>query len=136
MKSKFVTLIGILLLAGCYQKINPSLVDTYSVEQLCLGANATAANGDAPLLELVKRNVLTESDVELIKKKTIRAGMPECGLLAMLGLPKPPSYCGTINTSGGAYGSRKQYVYRPCGSYGKTIYVYVESGKITSWQNW
>ncbi len=133
---KKLLVIAFVALTGCYQKINPSLIHTYSVEQLCLGA-AASVNGDAPLLELVKRNILTESDATLVKQMTIRAGMPECALLAMKGLPRPPAYCGTINSSGGISGSQKQYVYRPCGNNNtRTTYVYVKSGIITNWQNW
>jgi len=125
-----------LSLSACYQKIDPAKLSSYTDTQLCFGA-AASVNGDAPLKELVRRGVLNESDLPLIASHTIRQGMPECALIAMKGSPNDGlNHCGGVNTSGGAGGSRKQYVYRPCGKLGTTKYVYIQNGLISSWQNW
>lgn len=138
MRNLIIAAFSGLVFSGCYQRINPEILNTYSNDQLCWGAVADKANGDVPLNELVKRGLIIASDVPLIKAKTIRAGMPECALIIMKGSPNDGFInCGSVNTSGGAYGSRKQYVYRPCGRFGgNTTYVYIESGIVTSWQNW
>ena len=134
---RVILVASILMLSGCYIKVTEENVDSLSDSDLCSSYAASAAKG-RPISrkEISKRKLLTQEDLRHVDNRTIRAGMPECGLLAMIGYPKPPSWCGTINTSGGTYGTRKQYVYRPCGSYGSTKYVYVKNGFIESWQNW
>lgn len=58
----------------------------------------------------------------LLSSTTLSIGMYEYELKALLGLPE------SVNTSVGSWGTHKQYVY-PSG-----WYVYVENGKVTSWQ--
>ncbi len=55
------------------------------------------------------------------KYKIIEIGMDEHEVIAILGHPKE------VNTSVGAWGTHKQYVY-------PDRYVYIENGKVTSWQ--
>jgi hypothetical protein len=40
-----------------------------------------------------------------------------------------------VNASGGAYGSREQWIYRERGRASSDIYVYFEGEKLTSWSN-
>jgi len=75
------------------------------------------------IAEIKKRNLIPDSEWPLINERKIRRGMTECGLNASWGgHPK-------INNSVGSWGVHKQYVY------GSGSYVYVENGKVTSWQN-
>ena len=61
---------------------------------------------------------------QLIKEDKIRIGAPSVILLYVYGKPDD------INKSTGSWGVHEQWVYR---SY--DVYIYVENGKITSWQN-
>jgi hypothetical protein len=58
-----------------------------------------------------------------IADKKIKLGMSEQALLCSWG--EPP---GGVHSSVGSWGVRKQYVYAG-------TYVYVENGKVTSWQD-
>lgn len=59
---------------------------------------------------------------DTVINKKIKVGLPEELLLLSWGKPK------NINETVYEYGSRKQYVY-------SNDYIYVEDGKITSWQS-
>lgn len=59
---------------------------------------------------------------KLAKNQEIQINMPEKYLILSWGFPKK------INTNVGSWGTNKQYVYL-------NSYVYIENGKITSWQN-
>jgi len=61
---------------------------------------------------------------QLIRQSKIKLGMTRDMLLLSWGEPTE------INKSVGSWGIHEQFVYRDCNSY-----VYVENGKITSWQN-
>jgi len=137
-RTKNVLLISVgLIMAACYPRVSVENVRTISDADLCVANTATAASGwELARQEILRRGLLTQEELRLVDNRTIRVGMPECGLLAMKGYPRPPRWCGKINTSGGSYGTHRQYVYRPCGSYGTTTYVYVENGRVSSWQNW
>ena len=63
-------------------------------------------------------------EIDAILNETLFIGMSELALRASKGMPS------NINTSTGTWGTHKQYVY---GDYGP--YVYVEDGKVTSWQD-
>lgn len=131
-----LVLASALLVSGCYVKVNEGNVSVISDSDLCSAMTARAASGwNLAREEILRRDLLSQRDMNLVVEKKIRVGMPECGLLAVLGYPKSPKYCGKVNSSTGSYGTHKQYVYRPCGSYGSTKYVYVRNGEISSWQN-
>lgn len=61
------------------------------------------------------------SDWPDIDATRLRIGMREVSMVCALG------YFHDVNTSVGSWGTRKQYVFNCC-------YVYVENGKVTSWQ--
>lgn len=73
------------------------------------------------------RDLLNDSDYQLVVQKRIRIGMTETGLLCSWGTPVE------INRDVSAYGVSKQFVYS-AGEYDE-IYVYVENGIIDGWQD-
>lgn len=58
------------------------------------------------------------------KPAVLKVGMSLNDVIDELGMYK------NVNTSEGAYGSRKQYIFDNTG----TWYVYITNGKVTSWQ--
>ena len=81
--------------------------------------------------ELVKRNVLSDFEWSLIDGESLGIGMSELALICTKGRVIPGF--GTINITTTAYGVNKQYVYE--NAFGNRQYIYVEDGKVTSWQN-
>lgn len=72
--------------------------------------------------ELLKRGLLTESEIEQADKRTIRVGDGLCAMYAALGTPR------SENRSVGSWGTDIQHVF------GRSTYVYTRNGRITSWQ--
>ena len=83
--------------------------------------------------ELERRNALTFQEWEMIDSSYLQVGMSELALWCLRG-GIMQGVNGSINTSTGSWGVNKQYVYRPLGMNGPAHYVYVENGKVTSWQ--
>lgn len=83
--------------------------------------------------ELLRRKLVTPSELQFARSNRVQMGMSECALIISMDNPNKLGNCGKINSSTGSYGVHKQYVYRGCGG-GSTKYVYVENGKVTSWQ--
>lgn len=79
---------------------------------------------EADRLKRAKYSNVTERELQAIENRQIFIGMSEEALLLSWGNPSD------INSSTGAWGVHKQYVY---GDFGP--YVYVENGKVTSWQD-
>lgn len=84
---------------------------------------------DMMLEEAKSRGLFTDEEIKLIKEKKIRIGMSEEALIASWGSPRK------VNRSVGRYGVHKQYVYGSHSGYSTPTYVYVENGKVTSWQD-
>ena len=84
--------------------------------------------------ELERRNALSSQEWEMIDSNYIQIGMSEIALWCLKG-GIMEGINGSINTTTGSWGVHKQYVYRPLGMSGSAHYVYVENGKVTSWQN-
>ncbi len=84
-----------------------------------------------PLLfeEAKTRGLLTEVELKLVQERKIKIGMSETALLASWGRPRK------INRSVGSYGVHKQYIYGTYSRYSSPTYVYVENGKVRSWQD-
>lgn len=73
--------------------------------------------------EVKRRNLVAAGEWSLIRNRQLSQGMSECAMRAsMAGHPK-------INKTVGAYGTHKQYVFD------NGVYVYVENGEVTGWQN-
>lgn len=84
------------------------------------------STGNEPNQSLIDQN--REREVYLaIRSKKIMPGMTKKELIRSWGKPTK------INSSGGSYGSRDQYVYRRGNN--QTQYVYLEDGIISSWSN-
>jgi hypothetical protein len=80
--------------------------------------------------ELELRDLLSDNEWNLIDANSIQRGMSELALICLRGAIVP-GY-GSINVTTGSWGVHKQYVYEhPLGG---RSYVYVENGKVTSWQ--
>jgi hypothetical protein len=73
--------------------------------------------------QCIARSSIAESEVALVKAQKIQLGMSETALLCSWGRPQK------VNRTVNASGEHKQYVY------GSNTYVYVENGKIDSWQD-
>ncbi|MCD1656078.1 hypothetical protein K7J14_15365 [Treponema zuelzerae] len=71
---------------------------------------------------------LSDYEIECVYNKSIFIGMSRDGLIASFGNPED------INTSVGPWGKHEQFVYPGKKDY-ENIYVYVENGFITSWQD-
>ena len=72
--------------------------------------------------ECVARSSLPASEVAVVRVEKVQLGMSEAALLCSWGRPE------RVNRSVGSWGEHKQYIYG-----GR--YVYVENGKVTSWQD-
>lgn len=72
--------------------------------------------------ELSRRKPFSDEDLNLVFEQRVQKGMSELALYCSWGKPK------SINISYGSWGDHKQFVY------GYGYYVYVENGKVTSWQ--
>ncbi len=74
------------------------------------------------LAEANKRELFSYRDLRLISKKSVGIGMDEKAMLIALGDPL------RVNETVTSAGIIKQYVYH-------SMYVYVENGRVTSWQS-
>lgn len=81
--------------------------------------------------EIERRNLLTDAEWELIDSNYIQVGMSELALICLKG-GIIPGVNGVVNVTSGSWGVHKQYVYE--NAFGGRSYVYVENGKVTSWQ--
>lgn len=73
--------------------------------------------------EVKRRGLVDAGEWSLIENRSVSRGMSECAMRASLaGSPE-------VNRSVGSYGVKKQYVFD------NGIYVYVEDGEVTGWQD-
>jgi hypothetical protein len=78
---------------------------------------------EVAVAEVQRRGLIDEDEWLLIENRKVARGMSECAMRASLaGHPD-------INRSVGSYGVTKQYVFQ------NGVYVYVENGKVTGWQD-
>ena len=136
MKLKLLLLSIAIALMGCagspmhFASMEPDELQTQNVNALC---NAYAIIKDKEVrTELIRRNALTDAEWKLVDGNYLQVGMSELALYCLKG-SVIPGVSGTVNTSTGSYGVHKQIVYES--PYGSRMYVYVENGKVTSWQN-
>jgi len=127
------TIVVVVTLSGCAgftTLSSPEAAASLDNLSLCKRARSNLCGGiygcpqdKIAIAEIRKRNLIPDSEWPLIQARKIRLGMTECGLNASWGgHPR-------INVSTGSWGTHKQYVYD------NGSYVYVENGKVTSWQN-
>lgn len=79
--------------------------------------------------EMDHRNLLSQSDKDLVAKKQIQRGMSLCAMYASWGAPDHE------NRSVGSWGTHIQHVYNSGLRYVRPTYVYTENGVVTSWQD-
>lgn len=72
--------------------------------------------------EIIRRDLLTEEQWNLVEDRKIQMGMPEIALICSWGLPK------SVNTSVASEGHDEQWVY------GVGSSVYLRNHEVTSWQ--
>lgn len=103
---------------------NPAELRAATLEQLCFAYSFSRA--EAVRGELERREALSALDWQHVPAGRVAIGMTEPGVMCALGTPT------AINRTATRGGTWKQWVY-PRG--GRTIYVYTEDGKVTSWQD-
>jgi len=140
MKKSYLCLtiiIPIVLLIGCAgspMKLSGMTSDELQLENSFTLCNAYNYNKKETFrTELERRNALTSEEWEMIDSGYIQVGMSEVALWCLKG-GIMQGVNGSVNTTTGSWGVNKQYVYRPLGMNGPANYVYVENGKVTSWQ--
>jgi hypothetical protein len=144
-------LILIFAIAGCAGSpaqvltMNPEKLQEVGIGPLCNAYAYSGHENETLETEIRRRDTMlaadpsynpdrlpfTEREWDAIKGKKIFIGMSEAALYCSWGAP---SQCGDINTSVGSWGTHRQIVYRGCGSYSSSRYVYTENGYVTSWQ--
>lgn len=132
---KLITILAaLIILSNCAG--SPVRVNSMSAEELATQSSFTLCNAynqgkkDNVRNELKKRNALSDSDWRLIDAESLGIGMSELALICTKG-GVIPGY-GSINVTTTPYGVNKQYVYED--AFGNRQYIYVENGKVTSWQ--
>ncbi len=143
-KSIILFLLVCITIAGCagspymIENATPEELENVSTKDLIHGYNHMTATtpfskyepkSRTPTVkaELQRRNLVPEHEWETIDQRKIKIGLSEMGLYISWGFPDK------VNKSVGSYGVHKQIIYKR-GKHSKT-YVYVENGKVTSWQN-
>ena len=132
---KLITILVVLIvLSNCAGA--PARVNSMSTEELAIQSDFALCNAynfrqkDNVRNELKKRNVLSDFDWRLIDTESLGIGMSELALICTKGGVIPGF--GTVNVTTTSYGVNKQYVYED--AFGNRQYIYIENGKVTSWQ--
>ena len=135
MKLLITIFVVAILMIGCagspFQLAKMDRVQLSSVpdDQLIRALRNKVYRTDLMFEEAKSRGLFTDDEIRLIKEKKIRIGMSEEALIASWGRPRK------INRSVGSYGVHKQYVYGSYSKYSSPAYVYVDNGKVSSWQD-
>ncbi len=122
-------------MAGCagsplqLSRMDRIQLSTVSNGQLINALGTNICRNELMFEEARSRELLTDDEIQLIKEEKIRIGMSETALIASWGYPNK------INRSVGSYGVDKQFVYGRYSRYSSPTYVYVENGKVISWQD-
>lgn len=128
MRTFLITLL-VLILTGCagsVQNMTAAQLETVSDWQLERALKSVSTCNQIIIDEADRRGLYPSHELSLIKDRKVQVGMSEKALLTSWGKPKK------INKSNGSHGVNKQYIYR---DYSQTKYVYVENGKVVSWQD-
>ena len=123
-----------MIVAGCagspYQISRMDSAELAEVpnKQLLQALENHLSRNDAILNEALNRGWLLEDDIPLIKKEKIAKGMSERALILAMGRPY------RVNEKLGSWGSHKHYIYGGYGPESKTTHVFLENGRVSSWQ--
>jgi hypothetical protein len=109
--------------------MNSSQLTSVTDEQLLYALTSQTKPRELMIDEAQRRGWLTDGEIETVKRKNLRIGMSERALLISWGYPS------NINRTVGSFGVHKQYVYGTYSGYSSPTYVYVENGKVTTWQD-
>jgi len=124
----------LILFGGCagmpYQlaKMDQEQLKTVTYYQLIDALWAYKAGNQLISNEAISWGLITKEDVGQISRREIKIGMSEQALIASWGKPTK------INKTVGNLGVHKQYIYGSYSKYEKPKYVYIDNGKVTSWQ--
>ena len=127
MHSKTLTTLQLVIfLSACATESDPAKMSEEQLEKqqtpdLCVAYGKTRSEHIEA--ELVRRNLLTDEEMNLIQQKKVKTGMSTCAALAVLGAPQD------INEQVSNGGDREQWVYRTCDSC-EASYVYIKNGKV------
>ena len=130
---KTITAILLILLIGCagspahIAMMSPEGLTTRTCTELC-NAYAHLRNQDVRK-EIERRCNISIGEWNLIDQKRVSIGMSEDALVCSWGYP---GVYGDVNESVGIWGKHKQWVYNNGGR--RSMYVYTQNGKVTSWQ--
>lgn len=118
--------------AGSPMRLASMTPEELSYEQPLNLCNAYYQNKNKNIRdELELRDLLSDTEWNLIDANSIQAGISELALICLKGWIIP-GVNGAVNVTSGSWGVHKQYVYE--NPFGGSFYVYVENGKVTSWQ--
>jgi len=135
MYKKMLVLLLLLSVSGCpgspfqLAHMNANQLTSVTDEQLLQALTTQIKPRELMIDEAKRRGWLTDDEIELVKQKKIRIGMSERALKISWGYPSD------INRTVGSFGVHKQCVYGTYSGYSSPTYVYVENGKVTSWQD-
>jgi len=142
MKKLFFVICLSLAISGCatltmstkekIQVLTDDQIYSRYTSSLCggYGGRSMVSEKEKTLLrqEIIRRHPEWPEDIKrVVLEGNIQIGMTKEQLLASWGDPD------NINRSVGSWGVHEQWIY--AASYYKQIYVYVENGILTSWQN-
>ena len=135
MKIRLLVYLQLVFLLGCagspmhLSQMDRNQLTTVTDDQLIRAIGSDLTRNNLMFDEVKARKLLSDEEIDLVKSKEIRLGMSEKALLASWGTPTK------TNKSVSSFGVRKQFVYGTFSKYSSPTYVYVENGKVTSWQD-
>jgi len=133
MKSLLPLFLFMLLLTGCagspYQlsKMDEAQLSQVSDYDLLGSLSNTAVRNELMFNEAKARGLLTDSDIQIVKKGQLKSGMSENTLIATKGHPV------RIKTDSWKSQIIKQYIYGFETKYTSETYVIVNQGTVRSW---
>lgn len=131
MKTTLAAILAAATLAGC--AMSPEYMASSSERDVCYRYGVFSRNHifsgmtEQYQAEMERRNLLTQSEKDLVAKQQIQRGMSLCALYASWGIPDRE------NRSVGVWGTHVQHVYNAGSRH--SAYVYTENGVVTSWQD-
>lgn len=123
--SSVMVVVGV---SGCSTLLRVSDANIPAMDSVALCARYAITRQPEIRAEIARRHVLTDEELMAADAKRIAIGMSDLQLLCSWG------WTPIVNTTSGAWGVHRQYVYRPCSDC-SADYVYTENHRITAIQN-